>query len=67
MRVVFIPLATLVLSDEVCDIFFHVIKMAVSLYSLHYICYTRVSVFFGVIVSSNTVPYLFLKYMKFFF
>ena len=63
----FVLLATFILSDEICDIFPHVIEMTVSLYSFHYICYTRVFVFFGVMVFLNTVPHLFSKYIKFFF
>ena len=52
-------LAIFILPNEICDMFFYVIKMAVSLYSLYYICYTRVAVFFGVVVPLNTVLHLF--------
>ena len=67
MRIVFVLLATLVLSDEVCDMFFYIIKIVVPLYSLYYIYYIKVSVFFRVIIFLDTVPYLFFKYIKFFF
>ena len=67
MRAVFIPLAIFVLLNKIGDMFLYVIEMAVLLYSLHYICYIRVAVFFEVMVSLNTVPHLFSKYIKFFF
>ena len=63
----FIPLATFALSDKICDIFFYIIEMAISLYSLYYIYYIRVSVFFEVMVPLNTVPHLFFRHIKFFF
>ena len=51
--------------NEICDMFFYIIKMTVSLYSLYYIYYIKVAVFFRVMVPLNTVPYLFFQYMKF--
>ena len=67
MCVVLVSLATFALSNEVYDIFFYVIEMAVSLYSLYYIYYTRVAIFLGVMVSSDIIPHLFFRYIKFFF
>ena len=61
-----IPLTAFILSDEVYDILFYIIKIAVSLYSLYYVYYTRVAVLLGIIMSLDTVPYLFFRYIKFF-
>ena len=67
MRVIFILLTAFILSDEIRDIFFYVIEMTVLLYSLYCVYYTRVAVFFRVIMPLNTISHLFSRYMKFSF